>query len=119
MFSILSLEKNEHGPWGHEKGQLFYNYFLTHLILFIGLELTVEERRMVETMLRTHVHHLQEQLQHSTSQQGLKKSASKTEDLLRQRIENLLDTLDNVVKSSDLRNNESKELIDDLKKANR
>lgn len=78
---------------------------------------------MVETMLRTHVHHLQEQLQHSTSQQGGgssgKKSASKTEDLLRQRIENLLDTLDNVVKTSDLRNNESKELIDDLKKANR
>ena len=37
----------------------------------------------------------------------------------RQRIENLLDTLDNVVQTSDARHKESKELTDDLKKANR
>ena len=78
--------------------------------------MTLQERRTLENMLRTHVHHLQEQL-NSSSHSG--KKLSKTEDLLRQRVENLLDTLDNVVKTSDSRHNESKELIEDLKKANR
>ena len=82
---------------------------------FTGLELTLQGRRSVESMLRTHVHHLQEQV--NSSSHG--KRLSKTEELLRQRIENLLDTLDNVVKTSDARHKESKDLIDDLKKANR
>ena len=69
----------------------------------------------METMLRTHVHHLQEQVNSSHG----KNNQSKTEDLLRQRIENLLDTLDNVVQTSDARHKESKELTDDLKKANK
>ena len=84
-------------------------------ILSIGLELTLQERRSVETMLRTHVHHLQEQV--NSSSHG--KNMSKTEELLRQRIENLLDTLDNVVNTSDVRNKESQDLITDLKSANR
>ena len=44
---------------------------------------------------------------------------SKTEELLRQRVENLLEALDNVIRNSESRNKQSKELIEDLKKANR
>jgi len=83
-----------------------------------GLELTLQERRAMETMLRTHVHHLQEQVNSVSNSSHGKINQSKTEDLLRQRIENLLDTLDNVVQTSDARHKESKELTDDLKKAN-
>merc|ERR1711978_499675 len=70
-------------------------------------------------MLRTHVHHLQEQVNSANSSHGSKiNNQSKTEDLLRQRIENLLDTLDSVVQTSDARHKESKELTDELKRAN-
>ena len=89
--------------------------FLNNLL---GLELTLQERRAVETMLRTHVQYLQEQasaISPSTSSQ----SSSKTEELLRQRVENLLEALDNVIRNSEARHKQSKELIDDLKKANR
>ena len=68
-------------------------------------------------MLRTHVQYLQEQasaISPSTSSQS-----SKTEELLRQRVENLLEALDNVIRNSEARHKQSKELIDDLKKANR
>ena len=82
---------------------------------FAGLDLTLQEKRSVESMLRTHIHHLQEQLHNSSHGRNV----SKNEQLLRQRIENLLDTLDNVVKTSDSRHSDSKELIEDLKKANR
>ena len=88
--------------------------FLNNLL---GLELTLQERRAVETMLRTHVQYLQEQasaISPSTSSQS-----SKTEELLRQRVENLLEALDNVIRNSEARHKQSKELIDDLKKANR
>ena len=53
------------------------------------------------------------------SSNGKINNQSKTEDLLRQRIENLLDTLDSVVQTSDARHKESKELTDELKRANR
>ena len=73
----------------------------------------MQERRAVETMLRTHVQYLQEQV--NPSSQGV----SKTEELLRQRVENLLEALDNVIRNSESRHKQSKELIEDLKKANR
>ena len=67
-------------------------------------------------MLRTHIHHLQEQVNNNSSH---KKDWSKTEDLLRQRIENLLSTLDKVIQTSEMRQKESGDLIQDLKRANR
>ena len=87
---------------------------------FPGLDLTLQEKRSVETMLRTHIHHLQEQVNNSSHLQASKKdSKCKTEDLLRQRIENLLSTLDKVIQTSEMRQKESGDLIQDLKKANR
>jgi len=84
-----------------------------------GLDLTLQEKRSVETMLRTHIHHLQEQVNNSSHLQASKKdSKCKTEDLLRQRIENLLSTLDKVIQTSEMRQKESGDLIQDLKKAN-
>ena len=85
--------------------------------------MTLNERRSVESMLRTHVHHLQEQLS-CLSNGGQYQSSSSSnnnnpEDVLRQRIETLLDTLDKVIRNSDIRQRQSNELITDLKKANR
>ena len=77
--------------------------------------MSLQEKRSVEIMLRTHIHHLQEQLNSSHT----KKDFGKTEDLLRQRIENLLNTLDKVIQTSQLRQTESADLIQDLKRANR
>ena len=86
----------------------------------LGLELTLQERRAVETMLRTHVQYLQEQASSSImSSPSTSSQSSKTEELLRQRVENLLEALDNVIRNSEARHKQSKELIDDLKKANR
>ena len=68
-------------------------------------------------MLRTHVQYLQEQTAanaiHAASAGG------KTEELLRQRVENLLQALDNVIRNSESRHKQSNELIEDLKKANK
>lgn len=75
------------------------------------------ERRSVETMLRTHVHHLQEQV--STSQGGLSSSKNGNDIILRQRVDNLLDTLDKVIRNSDIRQRQANDLIAELKKANR
>ena len=93
---------------------LIYKAFLNNVL---GLELTLQERRAVETMLRTHVQYLQEQV--SAISPSTSSQSSKTEELLRQRVENLLEALDNVIRNSEARNKQSKELIDDLKKANR
>ena len=91
--------------------------FLNNLL---GLELTLQERRAVETMLRTHVQYLQEQASSAImSSPSTSSQSSKTEELLRQRVENLLEALDNVIRNSEARHKQSKELIDDLKKANR
>ena len=95
---------------------------MIHKALFLnnvlGLELTLQERRAVETMLRTHVQYLQEQAS-AISSPSTSSQSSKTEELLRQRVENLLEALDNVIRNSEARHKQSKELIDDLKKANR
>ena len=66
-------------------------------------------------MLRTHVQYLQEQTAATTSHAA----GGKTEDLLRQRVENLLQALDNVIRNSESRHKQSNELIEDLKKANK
>ena len=76
-----------------------------------GLSLTLQEKRGVETMLRTHIYHLQEQMQG--------KQSTESEYQSRQRIERLFETLDHVVNSSEAKHKESRQLIEDLKKANR
>ena len=66
------------------------NFNLQHIVIFTnlrntftGLELTLQERRAMETMLRTHVHHLQEQVNSVSNSSHGKINQSKTEDLLR------------------------------------
>ena len=66
-------------------------------------------------MLRTHVQYLQEQ----TAANASHAAGGKTEELLRQRVENLLQALDNVIRNSESRHKQSNELIEDLKKANK
>lgn len=66
-------------------------------------------------MLRAHLKQLQDQINPNNSSQ----KSHITEELLRQRVENLLETLDNVIRNSDLRQAQSSDLIADLKRANR
>ena len=68
-------------------------------------------------MLRTHVQYLQEQTAANASHAAT--AGGKTEELLRQRVENLLQALDNVIRNSESRHKQSNELIEDLKKANK
>ena len=51
----------------------------------------------METMLQTHAHHLQEQVNLESNFCHGKNNQSKIKNLLRQRIENLYDTLNNVL----------------------
>ena len=66
-------------------------------------------------MLRAHLKQLQDQINPNNSSQ----KSQHTEELLRQRVDNLLETLDNVIRNSDLRQAKSSDLIADLKRANR
>jgi BMFP domain-containing protein YqiC len=94
-------------------------------------ELTLSDRLSLEKMLREHVRHLQEDLGHAERAMGggqhmrhlMHGSAAggggSREGLLRQRVENLLETLDKVTKNNSDRQKQSDDLMEDLKRANR
>ena len=85
-----------------------------------GLELGLIERTDQDHLLRTKMQHLQEELLFKEASQGKHKGVllDNREAHLRERVENLLDTLDKLTKNSEVRQKQSGDLIEDLKKAN-
>ena len=81
-----------------------------------NLNLMLSDKAALEEAMRSHIKHLQEEL-------ALKGQASharpERESELRERVEQLFATLEKVAGNSELRQRQSCELIEDLKKANR
>ena len=86
----------------------------------VGAELNLEQQVEKERVLRTKVDHFQEQLMYQDA--ALKGSRTFVLDdrevYLQERVENLLSTLEKMTRNSELRQKQSSDLIDDLKKAN-
>ena len=83
-----------------------------------ALHMNLEDRYSVENILRTHIEHLQDQLDKFTrGEEGL--SSLSREDKLRQRVDTLLNTLDRVTRNGESRHKQADDLIADLKQANR
>jgi hypothetical protein len=85
-----------------------------------GLELGMVEKGDKEILMRTKMEHLQEELLYREASQGKHKGMhlDEREAYLRERVENLLDTLEKLTKNSEVRQKQSGDLIEDLKKAN-
>lgn len=85
-----------------------------------GLELGLVEKGDKEILMRTKMEHLQEELLYREPSQGKHKGMhlDEREAYLRERVENLLDTLEKLTKNSEVRQKQSGDLIEDLKKAN-
>ncbi|TRY69370.1 hypothetical protein TCAL_03782 [Tigriopus californicus] len=87
-----------------------------------NMDLIMADRISIEQMLRTHIQHLQEEL--AQVERGFQGSAhlmsdkSTRESQLKQRVESLLATLDKISKNGELRQKQSQDLMDDLKRAN-
>ena len=84
-------------------------------------DLMFSDRVAVEEVLRTHIEHLQEELG-QVERGGVHShlmDSSGREEQLKKRVETLLKTLENMSSSSEIRQKQSDELIDDLKRANR
>ena len=79
-----------------------------------------EQQLEKEKVLRTKVDHLQEELLYQ--EEAMKGSTGfvldERETYLKERVENLLSTLEKMTRNSELRQKQSADLIDDLKKAN-
>ena len=86
----------------------------------VGAELNLEQQVEKERVLRTKVDHYQEQLLYQEA--AIKGSRTFVLDdrevYLKERVENLLSTLEKMTRNSELRQKQSTDLIDDLKKAN-
>ena len=86
----------------------------------LGAELSLEQQLDKETLLRTKVEHCQEQLLYQEAAvKGSKNFVLDDREVyLNDRVENLLSTLEKMTRNSELRQKQSTDLIDDLKKAN-
>lgn len=95
-------------------------------------DLAISDRISLEHVLRTHVQHLQEELgqmergPHARhimmpqNQAQLRQDSGRgRESVLKERVENLLGTLDKVTKNSETKQGQANDLIEDLKRANR
>jgi len=85
-----------------------------------GMEMNSEQQMEKERVLRTKVDHLQETLlyQEATIKGSKTFVLDDREVYLKERVENLLSTLEKMTRNSELRQKQSADLIDDLKKAN-
>ena len=82
-----------------------------------SLEMKLEDRHSLESMLRSHIEHLREENDRLSRGEGRLSSLSR-EDKLGKRVDSLLQTLDRVTKNSEQRQMHSDELMGDLKRAN-
>ena len=85
-----------------------------------GMDMNCEQQMEKERVLRTKVDHLQESLlyQEATIKGSKTFVLDDREVYLKERVENLLSTLEKMTRNSELRQKQSADLIDDLKKAN-
>merc|ERR1719270_936980 len=83
-----------------------------------SLEMKLEDRHSLESMLRSHIEHLREENDRLSRDEGRLSSLSR-EDKLGKRVDSLLQTLDRVTKNSEQRQIHSDELLGDLKRANK
>ena len=83
-----------------------------------SLEMKLDDRHSLESMLRSHIEHLREENDRLSRGEGRLTSLSR-EDKLGKRVDSLLETLDRVTKNSEQRQIHSDELMGDLKRANR
>ena len=83
-----------------------------------SLEMKLEDRHSLESMLRSHIEHLREENDRLSRGEGRLSSLSR-EDKLGKRVDSLLQTLDRVTKNSEQRQMHSDELMGDLKRANK
>ena len=83
-----------------------------------SLEMKLDDRHSLESMLRSHIEHLREENDRLSRGEGRLSSLSR-EDKLGKRVDSLLETLDRVTKNSEQRQIHSDELMGDLKRANR
>ena len=86
----------------------------------LGAELNLDQQKEKERILRTKVDHIQEQLlyQEAALKGDNNMVLEDREVYLHDRVENLLTTLEKMTRNSELRQKQSADLIDDLKKAN-
>jgi len=86
----------------------------------LGAELNLDQQQEKERILRTKVDHIQEQLlyQEAALKGDNNMVLEDREVYLHDRVENLLTTLEKMTRNSELRQKQSADLIDDLKKAN-
>ena len=77
-----------------------------------GLKMILEDRDCMEEVLRTRIQHLEEILDPNVLRHV-------EDQVLRQRINNLFDTLDKVSRNANERHKHAIDLIEDLRKANR
>ena len=83
-----------------------------------SLEMKLDDRHSLESMLRSHIEHLREENDRLSRGEGRLSSLSR-EDKLGKRVDSLLETLDRVTKNSEQRQIHSDELLGDLKRANK
>ena len=83
-----------------------------------SLEMKLDDRHSLESMLRAHIEHLREENDRLSRGEGRLSSLSR-EDKLGKRVDGLLQTLDRVTRNSEQRQIHSDELMGDLKRANR
>lgn len=84
----------------------------------LSLEMKLDDRHSLESMLRSHIEHLREENDRLSRGEGRLSSLSR-EDKLGKRVDSLLETLDRVTKNSEQRQIHSDELLGDLKRANK
>ena len=83
-----------------------------------SLEMKLDDRHSVESMLRSHIEHLREENDRLSRGEARLSSLSR-EDKLGKRVDGLLETLDRVTRNSEQRQIHSDQLMEDLKRANR
>merc|ERR1712203_954959 len=85
-----------------------------------SLELIISSQQAQEHALKTHIQHLQDELKNQESMTDMESASSimDRKEEMKSRITELLTTLEKVKRNSELRQQQSDDLIQDLKKSN-
>ena len=82
-----------------------------------ALDLIISSQQAQEQALKTHIQHLQDELENQESLDSEGSFVNKSDEM-KSRITELLTTLEKVKRTSELRQQQSDEMISDLKKSN-
>ena len=83
-----------------------------------ALDLIISSQQAQEHALKTHIQHLQDELENQDSVDSEASSVQNKSDEMKSRITELLTTLEKVKRTSELRQQQSEDMISDLKKSN-